>query len=403
MLFNPAIYNITQTIVGGGGGGSSLLDSEGSLFMTADEEAFCVDGNDRMVDVTEFPHVAPENLVYKREETRFDTNYVTQTYTQYGIPLTRNLEVFQKSDPSNTTQAWFSLDGSTPIEYLTAIRSFGLPIQGYKVVDRISDWDKSDIYYIYIIRSCNVCCVYSSRQWDTEYFRQVDTLEEARTNTSPKIVVYYGDDDEWQRLYKKTALSDVYKELTTLKSVIQGDANEADLDILEIGSYSFYQKSYLKTVKVKETKSIGYYAFAKCSNLKLIDTSAENIGYHAFEDCYNLRAVILRGDYICNRDGINSGATYTTDIFINCYRLSGTVNEEYNPDGLKDGYIYVPLSVIDKYKTYHYWDSMASQFMPFVETMSELYALDTSKYTIAYLGSFGQECKYENGGWRNLR
>lgn len=404
MIFNTTI----RTVQGGGsgdititGGGNPFMTADGDLFMTEDGASFSVNGNDRIVDVENFPHIAPENLVYKREETRLDPDYMTRTYTQYGIPLTRNLEVFQKSDPSNTTQVWFSFEGSTPMEYLTAVRLFGLPIQGYKVVDRISDWDKSDIYYIYIIRSCNVSCVYSSGQWGTAYLQQVDTLEEARTNTSNKMVVYYGDDDEWQRLYKKTALSDVYKELTTLKSVIKGDANEVDLDILEIGSYSFYEKSFLKTVKVKETKSIGIRAFAKCWNLKLIDTSAENIHGDAFEDCHNLRAVILRGDYICNGDGTNSGTNYATDIFKNCYRLSGTVNEEYNPDGLKDGYIYVPLSVIDEYKTYYYWDSVASQFRPWVKDINELYSLDRTKYTIACCGDV--EVKYNGTSWVDLR
>ena len=74
----------------------------------------------------------------------------------------------------------------------------------------------------------------------------------------------------------------------------------------------------------------------------------------AFESCYILTAVILRSEIVCNL--VNTAA------FLDCYHLLGTVNKTYNPDGLKDGYIYVPASLVDSYKTATNWTTFADQF-----------------------------------------
>jgi hypothetical protein len=57
-----------------------------------------------------------------------------------------------------------------------------------------------------------------------------------------------------------------------------------------------------------------------------------------------------------------------TSAFSNCNHFHGTVNSQYNPDGLKDGYIYVPKALLsDEDETMDYrratnWSTFASQF-----------------------------------------
>jgi hypothetical protein len=51
-----------------------------------------------------------------------------------------------------------------------------------------------------------------------------------------------------------------------------------------------------------------------------------------------------------------------TNAFNYCYHILGTVNETYNPNGLKDGYIYVPRALVDTYKVATNWVTYADQF-----------------------------------------
>jgi hypothetical protein len=48
-------------------------------------------------------------------------------------------------------------------------------------------------------------------------------------------------------------------------------------------------------------------------------------------------------------------------VFTMCYHFTGTVNSLYNPNGDKDGYIYVPRKLINKYLSDSNWSTqMAS-------------------------------------------
>lgn len=55
------------------------------------------------------------------------------------------------------------------------------------------------------------------------------------------------------------------------------------------------------------------------------------------------------------------------NAFSNCYHILGTVNATYNPEGLKDGYIYVPDALVDSYKAATNWSTYASQIRPLSE------------------------------------
>jgi hypothetical protein len=51
-----------------------------------------------------------------------------------------------------------------------------------------------------------------------------------------------------------------------------------------------------------------------------------------------------------------------TNAFTDCYHFHGTTDLTYNPNGLKDGYIYVPSPLVEGYKAATNWSAFASQF-----------------------------------------
>ena len=114
------------------------------------------------------------------------------------------------------------------------------------------------------------------------------------------------------------------------------------------GTLTKYSNDRVTTIKV--------YAFYNCSSLTTVDLpAATSVGANAFNSCYSLTTLILRNTTkVCTLSNTNA--------FTNCYHYYGTVNSKYNPDGLQDGYIYVPASLIDDYKTATNWSTLATQF-----------------------------------------
>lgn len=111
-----------------------------------------------------------------------------------------------------------------------------------------------------------------------------------------------------------------------------------------VESYAFYGCRNLSSVYFPSVTRIDSHAFDGCSGLSFIDfPSATNLGSYCFTDCTALTALILRRQnstcYLSNANAFNS-----TPI------KSGT------------GYIYVPSSLIETYKTATNWKTLAAQF-----------------------------------------
>lgn len=142
-----------------------------------------------------------------------------------------------------------------------------------------------------------------------------------------------------------------------------------------VDTNGFYYCSGLKTLNLPKAKSIGYNSCNGCSKLETVYLpECEYIDYSGFSGCYvleeidlpcvtemgsyafrygySLKAVILRKPVVC---------TIGSSPFMNCYHLYGTTDSTYNPDGLADGYIYVPNAVVDSYKSHAVWGVLANQ------------------------------------------
>lgn len=118
---------------------------------------------------------------------------------------------------------------------------------------------------------------------------------------------------------------------------------------------SFAYNTSLKTANFPKLTETGGSMFSSCSALESVDLpKATTIGTYSFEKCYSLKAVILRSTTACELDN--------TSAFSNCYHYLGTTNATYNPNGLKDGYIYVPSALVNTYKAATNWSTYATQF-----------------------------------------
>lgn len=122
-----------------------------------------------------------------------------------------------------------------------------------------------------------------------------------------------------------------------------------------IAENAFNGCSKLPSIVLPSLTSGDSYMFRYCYEMLTIDLPViKKIESQMFTDCRRLTAVILRSDTMCT--------LAATSAFTNCYHFTGTKNGQYNPNGLKDGYIYVPAALVDSYKAATNWSTYATQF-----------------------------------------
>lgn len=114
--------------------------------------------------------------------------------------------------------------------------------------------------------------------------------------------------------------------------------------------------------KVSIFQNNEFYAFHK---LEKVDMSAcTSISQGVFCECYSLKTLIIRQT--------SKVATLSNEMVLtDCYHFSGITSSTYNPDGAKDGYIYVPDTLVNSYKTATNWATLADQIKPLSELPTE--------------------------------
>lgn len=117
----------------------------------------------------------------------------------------------------------------------------------------------------------------------------------------------------------------------------------------------------LDTINVQDMRSM----FHNCFLLKKIDITymypLSTPSYFAY-CCYSLTKVIIR--YMTQVPLLD------TNSFLYCYHFSGKVNSTYNPNGLKDGRIYVPDDMVNTLKSATNWSTYADIIVP-LSTLEE--------------------------------
>lgn len=151
--------------------------------------------------------------------------------------------------------------------------------------------------------------------------------------------------------------------------------NFPELQLTESGCFSGC--SGITKVSIPKTTVIAQKVFNGCSSLKSIDLpSATGISTSAFENCYLLeKADFIGGSSLGSRTFYNCYSLKaliirktslvklsSTNALSNCYHFIGQTQAIYNPNGDKDGYIYVPKNLVENYKVATNWSAFASQF-----------------------------------------
>ena len=168
-------------------------------------------------------------------------------------------------------------------------------------------------------------------------------------------------------------------------------------DLTSIGSYGFYHKSSMTITELpNEITSIGQYAFYDCTNLSLkelptnlitisdyaftrcqnlqinkIPTNVKTIGSSAFSDCTNLTEIIFEGDSFSIGNSAFKGCTNLSKIVLpNVTKVItlGTTVFTTTPIANDEGYIYVPDTLVDSFKTATNWSRFETQ----IKAISEM-------------------------------
>ena len=159
-----------------------------------------------------------------------------------------------------------------------------------------------------------------------------------------------------------TDMTEMFYNCSKFTSIPQLDTHKVtNINNLFDGCSSLISIPQLDTSKVNNIS----YMFRNCYKLQTIDltyfhsqysSNAQNFAYN----CYSLTKLIIRNmdDYI---------PYIYSNSFTNCYHFNGTTNATYNPDGLKDGRIYVPDDKVDSLKKETNWSTYADIIVPLSE------------------------------------
>ena len=167
--------------------------------------------------------------------------------------------------------------------------------------------------------------------------------------------------------------------LTTIPQL--NTSNVTDMNSMFYGCSSLTSIPQLDTSKVIYMQSM----FAMCKKLTTIpqlDTIKVTNMLQMFYDCYLLSTIDITYMNITSTNNSDSFASncysltkliirnmgsipaLNSNAFNNCYHFTGTTDATYNPQGLKDGRIYVPDDKVDALKTATNWSVYADIIVP---------------------------------------
>jgi hypothetical protein len=118
-----------------------------------------------------------------------------------------------------------------------------------------------------------------------------------------------------------------------------------------IGTSAFARCYKVEKIVTPLLSSFTSGAFWQCFRLRLVNMGRmARLPKEAFRSCGSLRAVILPNETLVAMENI--------DAFRDAYHYHGTVNGTYNPEGLMDGYVYIPRALVASYQTATNWAAL---------------------------------------------
>ena len=157
---------------------------------------------------------------------------------------------------------------------------------------------------------------------------------------------------------KVTYMNSMFSSCSSLTTIPQLDTS--NVTSMSNMFYYCYELTTIPKLNTSKVKSMSYM-FYSCNKLTTIDISHMNITSTSYsnrfaQDCYSLTKLIIRN--------MNRIPTLSSNAFTNCYHFTGTTDPTYNPQGLKDGRIYVPDDKVNELKTATNWSTYADIIVP---------------------------------------
>lgn len=164
--------------------------------------------------------------------------------------------------------------------------------------------------------------------------------------------------------------------LTKVESIENGAFSNGSLDIdllelpslVKLGYSAFMGCSKLKSVSVPKLQTMDYYCFSSCKSLMHIKLpSIIELGSYAFDGCDSLELADLSNEQANNVLEINGAFKQCSGLKAFIVRSSVVARlsyTDYVPPKVKDGtgFIYVPRTLLERYKTATNWSVYAEQF-----------------------------------------
>lgn len=167
---------------------------------------------------------------------------------------------------------------------------------------------------------------------------------------------------------------DIVLNLDSLTSFGNRDTSTSPYSYRSIVGYTRLKNIWLKNPIAPTTFNNAFYGNSSLETI-VIDNFNTSLGNNTlyynncFSECYSLKKIIIK---------YWTTITVGYNIFNSSFRIMGTTNAKYNPQGLQDGYIYVPDDVLSTVKNVSYFSSIASQ----IKGLSELPQEDKVRYGI---------------------
>ena len=185
------------------------------------------------------------------------------------------------------------------------------------------------------------------------------TLLDATKSTSRLFYNYKGvsvnDLISYNDTSNVTDMSFMFYGCSNLITIPQLDtSNVTNMDQMFYSCTNLLNTLKLDTIKVTNM----YRMFYQCKKLTTIDITylnAQNKTSFLY-GCFSLTKLIIRN--------MSTIPTISETEFNSCYHFTGTTSETYNPQGLKDGRIYVPDDKVDALKTATNWSTYADIIVP---------------------------------------
>ncbi len=145
--------------------------------------------------------------------------------------------------------------------------------------------------------------------------------------------------------------------------------NKIPQGVTDIGNYAFQSCTSITNMELPvNLKTLGTYAFQSCTGLKeiTIPKGITNVPQYCFKSCTGLETVTILGDITAvNSYAFNSCSSLTNLILPHVTKVP-TCSSSSNLSGTKlaSGYIEVPASLVDSFKSTSYWSTYKDNIIP---------------------------------------